>query len=153
MVVQRQVIETLGEIQSKIKASVILVGHDMGLMAQFVDRLGIMYAGRLVEIGPMEDIFAQPLHPYTQLLIGTLPSLETKGVFKGIPGLPPSLLSPPAGCAFRARCPSAVSACGSWNYTLRELRPDHWVACHVVTGEPMPVAVKSPLHQTSGETR
>ena len=104
VVVQRQVMETLADIQENIDASVILVGHDMGIMAQFVDRVGIMYAGRLVELGSVEDIFERPLHPYTRLLIGTLPSLETKGIFKGIPGMTPSLLSPPPGCTFHPRC-------------------------------------------------
>jgi peptide/nickel transport system ATP-binding protein len=134
VVVQRQVMETLSEIQANINASVILVGHDMGIMAQFVDKLGIMYAGRLVELGPVEEIFEQPLHPYTRLLIGTLPSLETKGVFKGIPGLPPSLLAPPSGCTFHPRCPIATSACPSWSYDFREVRSGHWVACNAVNG-------------------
>ena len=70
VVVQRQVMETLRRVQEELGASVILVGHDMGLMAQFVDRIGVMYGGKLVEVGPVRDIFKDPLHPYTQLLIG-----------------------------------------------------------------------------------
>src|SRR6266849_9127820 len=73
VVVQRQVMETLGRVQEQLGASVILVGHDMGLMAQFVNRLGVMYAGRLVEVSPVREVFSEPLHPYTQLLIGSLP--------------------------------------------------------------------------------
>ena len=134
VVVQRQVMETLGQIQETINASVILVGHDMGIMAQFVDRVGIMYAGRLVELGSVEDIFERPLHPYTRLLIGTLPSLDTKGVFKGIPGLTPSLLAPPTGCTFHPRCPDCIAPCREWNYDFREVRPRHWVACLAVDG-------------------
>lgn len=136
VVVQKQVMETLGQIQESINASVILVGHDMGLMAQFVDRVGIMYAGRLVELGPVEDIFEKPQHPYTQLLIGTLPSLETKGVFKGIPGMTPSLLAPPSGCTFHPRCPEATAACTRWAYDYREVQRGHWVACLAVNGDP-----------------
>src|ERR1700686_1099541 len=90
VVVQRQVMETLGRVQEEVGAAVILVGHDMGLMAQFVNRLGVMYAGRLAEVSPVQDIFSEPLHPYTQLLIASLPSLEEKGKFQGIPGLAPS---------------------------------------------------------------
>jgi peptide/nickel transport system ATP-binding protein len=135
VVVQKQVMETLGQIQESINASVILVGHDMGLMAQFVDRVGIMYAGRLVELGPVGDIFEKPQHPYTRLLIGTLPSLETKGVFKGIPGITPSLLAPPPGCTFHPRCPHATAACTRWDYDYREVRPGHWVACLAVNGD------------------
>src|SRR5260370_39341349 len=103
VVVQRQVMETLKRVQEQLGASVVLVGHDMGLMAQFVHRLGVMYAGRLVEVSPVTDIFSEPLHPYTQLLIGSLPSLDQKGAFRGIPGLTPSLLDKPSGCAFNPR--------------------------------------------------
>src|ERR671932_2547589 len=105
VVVQRQVMQTLRDVQEQLGASVVLVGHDMGLMAQFVTRLGVMYAGRLVEVSPVNDVFAEPLHPYTQLLIASLPSFEVKGVFRGIPGLAPSLLDRPSGCAFHPRCP------------------------------------------------
>src|SRR6266702_562486 len=105
VVVQRQVMETLLRVQEQLGASVVLVGHDMGLMAQFVTRLGVMYAGRLVEVSPVRDIFAEPLHPYTRLLIASLPSLEVKSTVQGIPGLPPSLLDPPSGCSFHPRCP------------------------------------------------
>jgi peptide/nickel transport system ATP-binding protein len=131
VVVQRQVMETLGRVQEDLGASVMLVGHDMGLMAQFVDRLGVMYAGHLVEVAPVRDLFRKPLHPYTQLLIASLPSLEKKGVFQGIPGLPPSLLNPPPGCPFHPRCPSAMEICTVENPPLREVDPDHWVACHL----------------------
>ena len=78
VVVQRQVMDTLARAQTELGAAVILVGHDMGLMAQFVDRLGVMYAGRLVEISPVRDVFTAPLHPYTQMLIASLPSLDAE---------------------------------------------------------------------------
>ena len=106
VVVQRQVMDTLARAQTELGAAVILVGHDMGLMAQFVDRLGVMYAGRLVEISPVRDVFTAPLHPYTRMLIASLPSLERKGVFQGIPGLPPPLRDLPAGL----RVPSPLPA-------------------------------------------
>jgi peptide/nickel transport system ATP-binding protein len=131
VVVQRQIMETLGNVQEEIGASLILVGHDMGLMAQFVHRIGVMYAGRLVEVGPVDDIFEEPLHPYTQMLISSLPSLEGKGVFKGIPGITPSLLKPPPGCAFHPRCPKKMSQCDSVVPTLQEVRPGRWVSCHL----------------------
>ena len=131
VVVQRQVMETLGKVQEAIGASLILVGHDMGLMAQFVDKIGVMYAGKLVEVGPVDDIFEEPLHPYTQLLIASLPSLEGKGVFKGIPGITPSLLKPPPGCPFHPRCPQAMQECQTAAPELRELRPGRWVSCHL----------------------
>jgi peptide/nickel transport system ATP-binding protein len=130
VVVQRQVMETLTNVQSEIGASVILVGHDMGLMAQFVQRLGVMYAGRLMEISPVREIFNHPRHPYTQMLISSLPSTETKGLFTGIPGLPPSLLDVPPGCVFHTRCPLAAERCRAEVPPLREVQSDVWVACH-----------------------
>ena len=132
VVVQRQVMETLARVQTELGAAVILVGHDMGLMAQFVDRLGVMYAGRLVEISPVRDVFTEPLHPYTRLLIASLPSLERKGVFQGIPGLPPSLRDLPAGCPFHPRCPLARRPLpDARSPALREARPGGWAACHL----------------------
>jgi len=131
VVVQRQVMETLGNAQAAIGASLILVGHDMGLMAQFVHTIGVMYAGRLVEVGPVNAMFEEPLHPYTQLLIASLPSLEGKGVFKGIPGITPSLLNPPPGCAFHPRCPQVMDQCRVNVPVLQEVRPGRWVACHL----------------------
>jgi len=131
VVVQRQVMETLERVQEMLNASVVLVGHDMGLMAQFVDRLGVMYAGRLVEVSPVNDVFAEPLHPYTQLLIASLPSFEHKGTFRGIPGLAPSLLDRPSGCSFHPRCPHAMPRCSIEDPALTEVRPGRWVACHL----------------------
>ena len=130
VVVQRQVMETLRDVQAKIGASVILVGHDMGLMAQFVERLGVMYAGHLMEVSPMREIFHNPRHPYTQLLITSLPSTEVKGEFAGIPGLPPSLLNVPPGCVFHPRCPLAEERCRTEVPALREVQPGTWAACH-----------------------
>jgi oligopeptide/dipeptide ABC transporter ATP-binding protein len=130
VVVQRQVMETLGNVQAELGAAVILVGHDMGLMAQFVDRLGIMYAGRLVEVAPIRDIITAPRHPYTQLLIDSLPSLERKGALRGIPGLAPLLRELPPGCAFHPRCPRAEERCKVDRPAVRPIGPDATVACH-----------------------
>ncbi|GBD17064.1 Oligopeptide transport ATP-binding protein OppD [bacterium HR26] len=131
VVVQWQVIDTLRRVQEELGAAVILIGHDMGLMAQTVDRIGVMYAGKLVEIAPTRELFREPLHPYTQLLIASLPSLDGKGELRGIPGLPPSLLSPPPGCPFHPRCPFVMDRCRVEESILREVRPGHWVACHL----------------------
>jgi oligopeptide/dipeptide ABC transporter ATP-binding protein len=131
VVVQRQVMETFRRVQTKLGASVILVGHDMGLMAQFVDRVGVMYGGKLVEVGPVRDIFKDPLHPYTQMLIGSLPTLEFQEEFQGIPGLTPSLLNPPPGCMFHPRCPQEIDGCRVNIPKFEEIKPDRWVACHL----------------------
>jgi peptide/nickel transport system ATP-binding protein len=130
VVVQCQVMATLGRVQQELGAAVVLVGHDMGLMAQFVDRLGVMYAGRLVEIAPIGEIITVPKHPYTQMLIASLPSLERKGMMQGIPGLAPLLRDLPSGCAFHPRCPMAAERCRVERPTLRELGDHHVAACH-----------------------
>jgi peptide/nickel transport system ATP-binding protein len=131
VVVQRQVMETLGRVQQELGAAVIVVGHDMGLMAQFVDRLGIMYAGRLVEVAPIRDIITAPRHPYTRMLIESLPSLERRGTLRGIPGLAPLLRELPAGCAFHPRCPNAEARCRAEKPAVRGIGPDAVVACHL----------------------
>jgi peptide/nickel transport system ATP-binding protein len=105
VVTQRQVMETIDRVQDEINAAVILIGHDMGLMAQFVDKVAVMYAGRLVEVSTVREMFTDPKHPYSRALISSLPNLDNKGVFQGIPGLAPSLLRLPTGCAFHPRCP------------------------------------------------
>lgn len=133
VVVQRQVMLTLGQVQESLGASVLLVGHDMGLMAQFVDRIGMLYAGKLAEVGSVREVFKEPLHPYTQLLIACLPSLEGKRRFKGIPGLPPLLLNLPSGCAFHPRCPQVMSRCSLEVPGLKEVCLGRWVACHLYT--------------------
>ena len=131
VVVQRQVMETLGRIQDDLGAAVILVGHDMGLMAQFVDYVGVMYAGKLIEMASVMEIFQEPQHPYTQMLISSIPSLETKHFFQGIPGVAPSLLDPPPGCSFHPRCPQVMGCCSSQVPTLKEMSPGRWVSCHL----------------------
>jgi len=132
VVVQRQVMDTVRRLQEELGLSIILIGHDMGLMAQSVDFLAVMYAGRLVEIGSVEDIFLQPLHPYTQLLISTLPTLEVRGVFRGIPGITPTLLNAPEGCLFHPRCLKATDACRSEETpVLKEVSFSHCVSCYL----------------------
>jgi peptide/nickel transport system ATP-binding protein len=131
VVVQKQVMETLGRVQQDLGAAIILIGHDMGLMAQFVDRLGIMYAGRLVEVAPIRDIITAPRHPYTRMLIDSLPSLEHRGGLRGIPGLAPLLRDLPPGCAFHPRCPRATDRCHTERPMVRDMGPDATVACHL----------------------
>jgi peptide/nickel transport system ATP-binding protein len=131
VVVQRQVMETLGRVQQQLGAAIILVGHDLGLMAQFVDRLGIMYAGRLVEVAPIARIITAPRHPYTRALIAALPSLEQRGTLQGIPGLAPLLRDLPPGCAFHPRCPLATERCRAERPAMREMGDGESVACHL----------------------
>jgi oligopeptide/dipeptide ABC transporter ATP-binding protein len=131
VVVQRQVMQTLENLRADLGASVILIGHDMGLMAQSVDRLGVMYAGDLIETGSVKELFREPLHPYTKLLIASLPSLERKEAARGIPGLTPSLLNRPESCPFHPRCPEAFDRCRVEEPRLRTVQPHRDVACHL----------------------
>ena len=130
VVVQRQVMATLARVQQELAAAVILIGHDIGLMAQFVDRLGIMYAGRLVELAPIAEIITRPRHPYTRALIAALPSLALRGSFVGIPGLMPGLRDLPPGCAFHPRCPLAIERCRAERPELRAI-DGALAACHL----------------------
>jgi peptide/nickel transport system ATP-binding protein len=131
VVTQRQVMETIDRVQKQIGAAVILIGHDMGLMAQFVDRVAVMYAGRLVESSTVHDIFTDPKHPYTKALISSLPDLNNKGVFRGIPGIAPSLLELPGGCAFHPRCTQVMDRCKTVRPNYQTLPGNRQVACHL----------------------
>ncbi|WP_127751624.1 ABC transporter ATP-binding protein [Devosia sp. 1566] len=135
VVTQRQVMETIDRVQDQIGAAVILIGHDMGLMAQFVDRVAVMYAGRLVEISSVREMFTNPKHPYARALISSLPNLDNRGVFQGIPGLAPSLLRVPSGCAFHPRCPFAMDVCTTVRPEVLELEGGRRVACHLFDEE------------------
>ena len=130
VVVQRQVMRTLADVQQDLNAAILLIGHDMGLMAQFVDRLGVMYAGRLVEIAPIAEIVRRPRHPYTQMLIASLPSMDHKDALRGIPGLAPLLRDLPSGCAFHPRCPQAQDRCIVERPEVREVEGGVLVGCH-----------------------
>lgn len=132
VVVQKRIIETLRDIQEELDAAIIMVGHDMGLMAQTVDRLGVMYAGRLVEIAPIRDALLTPQHPYTRLLIEALPSVTEKKKLQGIPGLAPQLLNLPQGCAFHPRCPFAFEPCQTETPELRVVARERAAACHLL---------------------
>jgi peptide/nickel transport system ATP-binding protein len=132
VVVQRRVMQTLRRVQQDIGAAVILIGHDMGLMAQFADQIGVMYGGKLVEEGPVRQIFAQPQHPYTQLLMESLPTLESREMSHGVSGQPPSLLTPPPGCVFHPRCPYVMERCRVEVPQLQTTTQNHRAACHLL---------------------
>jgi peptide/nickel transport system ATP-binding protein len=136
VVTQRQVMETIDHVQKQLNAAVILIGHDMGLMAQFVDKVAVMYAGRLVEVSTVREMFTDPKHPYARALISSLPNLENKGVFQGIPGLAPSLLRLPSGCAFHPRCAKAMDICTTTRPEAETLPHGRVVTCHLFAKGP-----------------
>ena len=131
VVVQRQIMQTLGAVQDRLGAAVILIGHDMGLMAQFVDRVGVMYGGKLVEDGETQPLFAEPLHPYSQILIASLPSFDREPELVKVKGNPHSPLNVPPGCVFHPRCPHAFAPCPVVVPSLQEVRPGRATACHL----------------------
>ena len=129
VVVQRGVIQMLKAIQENFKNTIILVTHDMGVHANTADRIGIMYAGKIVEEGTTEQIFGNPLHPYTQFLIDSLPKFGDKDVRHSVPGSPPSLADLPAGCPFHPRCPHAMEICTQQMPGFSYPDENHKVAC------------------------
>lgn len=129
VVVQRGVVQLLLDIQQKLGNTIILVTHDMGVHANMADRIGIMYAGKIVEEAPTELIFGEPLHPYTQYLIHSLPTFGDKSPRDSVPGSPPSLIDLPTGCAFHPRCPFAMQICKEQTPAFIPIKPNHKVAC------------------------
>jgi peptide/nickel transport system ATP-binding protein len=129
VVVQRGVIQMLKTIQENLKNTIIIVTHDMGVHANIADRIGIMYAGKIVEEATTGQIFDQPLHPYTRFLINSLPKFGDKHMRDSVPGNPPSLIDLPAGCPFHPRCPQVMEICRRQMPGFSDLDENHTVAC------------------------
>jgi peptide/nickel transport system ATP-binding protein len=132
VVVQRGVVQLLKDIQKKLKNTIILVTHDMGVQANIADRIGIMYAGKIVEEATTEEIFGNPLHPYTKYLINSLPRFGDKTTRESVPGSPPSLINLPSGCPFHPRCPYVSDFCTKQMPSFIDLDTNHKVACWLV---------------------
>ena len=131
VVVQKGILLMLTELQQQMENTLVVVSHDMGVHYQISDRLAIMYAGKLVEYGPTDAIFGNPLHPYTQMLIQSLPRVGDRAQRSGISGRPPDLINPPAGCRFAARCPEVMAHCTQQEPMLVQIEPEHFVSCHL----------------------
>lgn len=130
--IQAQILDLLLAIRDQRQTSVLIITHDFGIVAEIADRVGVMYAGNIVEIGEVTQIFEQPAHPYTRLLINSLPKkTKTDGKLELIPGSVPNLADPPTGCKFHVRCPEVCSACKTTRPRLVEISPGHFCACHV----------------------
>jgi peptide/nickel transport system ATP-binding protein len=130
VIVQEQVLEELRQIQHEFGMSIIYISHDIAVIAEITDHLGVMYAGKLVEHGETVDVFARPRHPYAWLLLSSTPSVTgPKLVLAPLEGEPPNLLSPPSGCRFHPRCPFATEQCAAEEPPMEEIGPGHQVAC------------------------
>lgn len=135
VIVQRVVAQTLLDIKKRMRVGIIMIGHDIGLMAQMADRLAVMYAGNVVEIAPVGPAIKNPQHPYTRLLTQSLPSIQSRKPLVLTQGLTHDLRNPPPGCAFQFRCPLVVERCYQVVPPLQEIDPGHLVACHLVQKE------------------
>lgn len=136
VVVQRVVAQTMLKVKETLGMSMIMIGHDMGLMARMVDRIAVMYAGKIVEIAPVREIFTNPSHPYTRLLIDSVPSLKERKPLKITEGITHDPRNPPPGCIFQLRCPFVMEHCRSVSPPLQEIRSRQWVACHLYEEQP-----------------
>jgi peptide/nickel transport system ATP-binding protein len=134
-VVQRLLVETMMDTQERLRDSVILVGQSIGVLAQFVSRICVMYAGRVAEISDIRAMFSNPLHPYTQMLIQTISSIAQHRPLFTLPGLPPSLRNLPPGCPFHPRCPKIMPICKQLIPPLRRVGSERVVACHLYRTE------------------
>ncbi len=131
--IQKLVLQTLLRVKKALGCTIIVVSHDMPVHAQIADRLVIMYAGRVMEIAPVYELFREPLHPYSAGLIATIPSIEQERKrLAGIPGASPSPLAWPGGCRFHPRCPKVMAICEGVEPELREVQSGRFVACHLV---------------------
>jgi peptide/nickel transport system ATP-binding protein len=135
VIVAAQVLKLLKELKEKLNLAMILITHDLSIIAEICEKTAIMYAGRIAEYGDVVSIFKEPLHPYTQGLIGAFPNIkDTQRIrMKSIPGSPPDLLHPPTGCRFNPRCQYAMDICKKEEPKLLQVGKAHSVACHLVS--------------------
>jgi peptide/nickel transport system ATP-binding protein len=130
--VQAQILDLMNKLKEEYNTTVILITHNMGVVAEMADRVAVMYAGKIVEIGSVDQIFKNPLHPYTQGLLRAVPNPMAKiERLETIPGTVPNLIEPPSGCRFHPRCPRVMGICKEKVPELKEMEPGHFVACHL----------------------
>jgi peptide/nickel transport system ATP-binding protein len=128
VIVEAQILRILADLKQSFGTALLLITHNLGIVAEACDRVAVMYAGKIVENGPARDVFAEPAHPYTRELLRSTISLETSELHS-IPGAPPNLIDPPSGCRFHPRCPDAMRVCARKEPIDVELDSDHRVQC------------------------
>ena len=133
--IRTQILNLLKQLKTELKLSMLFLSHDLGVVRFIADRVAVMYLGKIVEIGPVESLFAGPRHPYTRVLLSAAPSVHRAGATAiDVIGEPPQPTDPPSGCRFRTRCPFAFERCGSEEPKLRIGAPGHLFACHLDGG-------------------
>ena len=141
--IQAQILDLMRDLKRRMGSAIMLITHDLGVVAEMAERVVVMYAGRKVEEASVREIFARPLHPYTQGLLGAVPKLGSslgtrgRGRLTEIPGLVPSLREPIVGCAFAGRCPFVMDVCRTTSPAIEEKVEGHWAACHLAPS-PLP---------------
>jgi len=138
--IQAQIVELIKTLKKTTISSVLFITHDLGLVAEVCDRVTVMYAGDVSETATVKELFRNPLHPYAQGLLNSVPKARQEGELAMIPGAVPNLIRPPSGCRFHPRCPSCMEVCRSTKPPVIEHSPGHWVACHLFTGKEAPHA-------------
>lgn len=134
--IQAQILELMKELREKFNTSILMITHDLGVVAEIADRVGVMYAGNIVELADVESIFENPKHPYTQGLLRTIPTKgKKKSELEIIPGNVPNLVNPPPGCRFHPRCKYAMEICKKEKPKMIEIEKGHFVACHLYRGD------------------
>jgi oligopeptide/dipeptide ABC transporter ATP-binding protein len=128
--VQAQILELMADLQRQLGMALLLITHDLGIVAEQADEVAVMYAGRIVERALPERLFAAPAHPYTTGLLASIPGASADGKLHAIPGSVPSAFDLPSGCRFRNRCPRAEAVCAEREPVLAEIAENHWAACH-----------------------
>jgi peptide/nickel transport system ATP-binding protein len=134
--IQAQILDLLRDLRRTEIAAILLITHDLGVVAETCDRVGVMYAGNLCEVADVGDLFETPCHPYTQALLGAVPRVHQEGPLQSIAGTVPNLVDPPPGCRFHPRCPQAKAICRRHFPETVAVGPGHSVACYLYTDHP-----------------
>jgi len=128
--IQAQILDLLRQLKKEVISSILLITHDLGVVAEICDRVGVMYAGNVCEVADVEELFENPMHPYTQALLEAVPRFSQDDELKSIEGNVPNLVTPPPGCRFHPRCPHAMDVCRKTFPEMKELKKNHLVACY-----------------------
>ena len=128
--IQAQILDLLRQLKKEVISSILLITHDLGVVAETCDRVGVMYAGNVCEVADVEELFENPMHPYTQALLEAVPRFSQDDELKSIEGNVPNLVTPPPGCRFHPRCPHAMDVCSRAFPEMKDLKKNHLVACY-----------------------
>lgn len=137
VIVEAQILDLLKQLKDAYRMTLILISHNLGIVAELADRLAVMYAGKLVEVAPAQELFDEPLHPYTQGLLASVPNIRLEDEeLRTMDGAPPDLINPPSGCRFHPRCPHVMDRCSQEEPVYEQVRPKRWTMCWLYSSQP-----------------